>query len=162
MTKSSTFPPPNYTSLPNWITLLLVIMIVPPSWSFLATTTTHSLSGRNPLGMVEIPKGPAPLFIVTEDEDGNVVDAIPLSSSSPNGGEVTNTQLPPKDVPCPNCDLCDGSGRISGGIGAVLDWWPIKAYRPCPNFIERGGKYNRSGQGLDEIAFGRDSKFQKE
>jgi len=49
--------------------------------------------------------------------------------------------------------------RISGGIGAVLDWWPIKAYRPCPNFSERGGSYTRSGQGLDEIAFGRDSKF---
>jgi hypothetical protein len=62
-------------------------------------------------------------------------------------------------VTCPDCDLCDGSGRISGGIGAVLDWWPIKAYRPCPNFIERGGQYSRSGQGLDEIAFGRDSKY---
>lgn len=44
----------------------------------------------------------------------------------------------------------------------VLDWWPIKAYRPCPNFIERGGRYVRSGQGLDEIAFGRDSTFQSE
>ena len=51
--------------------------------------------------------------------------------------------------------------RISGGIGAVLDWWPIKAYRPCPNFIERGGMYSRSGQALDEIAFGRDSKFKQ-
>ena len=49
---------------------------------------------------------------------------------------------------------------ILGGIGTVLEWWPIKAYRPCPNFIERGGKYVRSGQGLDEIAFGRDSTFQ--
>ena len=49
---------------------------------------------------------------------------------------------------------------ILGGIGTVLEWWPIKAYRPCPNFIERGGKYERSGQGLDEIAFGRDSTFQ--
>ena len=28
---------------------------------------------------------------------------------------------------CPDCDLCDGSGRILGGIGTVLDWWPIKA-----------------------------------
>ena len=61
---------------------------------------------------------------------------------------------------CPDCDLCDGSGRILGGIGTVLDWWPIKAYRPCPNLIERGGRYDRAGQGLDEIAFGRDSTFQ--
>lgn len=49
--------------------------------------------------------------------------------------------------------------RIEGGIGLVLKWWPIKAYRPCPNFIENGGFYQRSGQGLDEIAFGRDSTF---
>eukprot|EP00566_Odontella_aurita_P022902 CAMPEP_0113546094 /NCGR_PEP_ID=MMETSP0015_2-20120614/11619_1 /TAXON_ID=2838 /ORGANISM="Odontella" /LENGTH=131 /DNA_ID=CAMNT_0000446519 /DNA_START=57 /DNA_END=452 /DNA_ORIENTATION=+ /assembly_acc=CAM_ASM_000160 len=62
-------------------------------------------------------------------------------------------------VKCPNCDLCDGSGRILGGIGVILDWWPIKAYRPCPNFIDSGGRYVRSGQGLDEIAFGRDSTF---
>lgn len=43
-----------------------------------------------------------------------------------------------------------------------MPWWPIKAYRPCPNFIDRGGVYQRSGQGLDEIAFGRDSTFQKD
>ena len=61
---------------------------------------------------------------------------------------------------CPDCDLCDGSGRILGGIGTVFEWWPIKAYRPCPNLIERGGRYDRAGQGLDEIAFGRDSTFQ--
>ena len=51
---------------------------------------------------------------------------------------------------------------ILGGIGVVLEWWPIKAYRPCPNFIEGGGTYVRSGQGLDEIAFGRDSTFQSD
>jgi hypothetical protein len=51
--------------------------------------------------------------------------------------------------------------RIAGGIGAVLPWIPIKAYRPCPNFINRGGFYERAGQGLDEIAFGRDSSFPK-
>ena len=45
--------------------------------------------------------------------------------------------------------------RIEGGLGAILGWWPIRAYRPCPNFVERGGFYQRSGQGLDEIAFGR-------
>ena len=49
--------------------------------------------------------------------------------------------------------------RIEGGIGVVLKFWPIKAYRPCPNFIANGGFYTRSGQGLDEIAFGRDSKY---
>ena len=90
------------------------------------------------------------------------------------------------------------TNSILGGIGTVLEWWPIKAYRPCPNFVERvseterfqqvcastwtfcvceyiaslvllnnlvllqGGRYVRSGQGLDEIAFGRDSTFQSD
>mmetsp|Transcript_11561 Transcript_11561/g.27567 ORF Transcript_11561/g.27567 Transcript_11561/m.27567 type:complete len:142 (-) Transcript_11561:135-560(-) len=71
-----------------------------------------------------------------------------------------STFLPPKPaVKCPDCDLCDGSGRIEGGIGTILKFWPIKAYRPCPQLIENGGMYTRSGQGLDEIAFGRDSKY---
>ena len=51
------------------------------------------------------------------------------------------------------------SHRIEGGIGTVLKFWPIKAYRPCPQLVENGGVYTRSGQGLDEIAFGRDSKY---
>lgn len=50
---------------------------------------------------------------------------------------------------------CDGSGRVTGGLGAVLPFWPIKAYRPCPDFVAVGGKYTRKGQSLDEIAFGR-------
>jgi hypothetical protein len=43
-----------------------------------------------------------------------------------------------------------------GGLGTFLTWWPIKAYRPCPNFINAGGRYERAGQGLEEIAFGRE------
>lgn len=71
------------------------------------------------------------------------------------------TAAPKPPVKCPNCDKCDGSGRILGGIAVLLPWWPIKAYRPCPNFIANGGFYERSGQGLDEIAFGRDSTYEK-
>lgn len=78
------------------------------------------------------------------------------------GSDQSEDETPKVAVKCPDCDLCDGSGRILGGIGVVLDWWPIKAYRPCPNFIENGGRYVRSGQGLDEIAFGRDSTFQSD
>ncbi|GAX26739.1 hypothetical protein FisN_2Hh312 [Fistulifera solaris] len=73
----------------------------------------------------------------------------------------TQAEKPSLPVKCPECNMCDGSGRILGGIAVVLPWWPIKAYRPCPNFIDRGGIYERSGQGLDEIAFGRDSTFNK-
>ena len=68
-----------------------------------------------------------------------------------------SSEAPP--VKCPDCDLCDGSGRILGGIPLILPWWPIKPYRPCPNFIKNGGTYTRAGQGLDEIAFGRDSTY---
>ena len=64
-------------------------------------------------------------------------------------------------VKCPDCDICDGSGRVAGGLGAVFDFFPIKAYKPCPRFIERGEIYSRAGQPLDEIAFGRDSTFKK-
>ncbi|MCO5599956.1 hypothetical protein L7F22_054063 [Adiantum nelumboides] len=51
---------------------------------------------------------------------------------------------------------CNGEGRIQCGIGALpgFDWWPIKAYRPCPAFIQSGGQYRRSGQSLNELAFG--------
>eukprot|EP00980_Cylindrotheca_fusiformis_P012726 scaffold3108_cov152-Cylindrotheca_fusiformis.AAC.17 len=79
----------------------------------------------------------------------------PTAPEAPNEREATA----PPPVKCPDCDLCDGSGRIVGGLGAVLPWLPVKAYRPCPNLVERGGSYSRSGQGLDEIAFGRDSTF---
>jgi hypothetical protein len=56
---------------------------------------------------------------------------------------------------CISCSICPRlhnliPGRLDsilGGIGTVLEWWPIKAYRPCPNFVDRGGKYVRSGQG---------------
>lgn len=95
------------------------------------------------------------------------VTPVPLSSSPDenaltNDGEATAAQdLPKAQVKCPNCDKCDGTGRILGGIAVLFPWWPIKAYRPCPNFIAKGGFYERSGQGLDEIAFGRDSTFEK-
>ncbi|RID66036.1 hypothetical protein BRARA_D01202 [Brassica rapa] len=51
--------------------------------------------------------------------------------------------------------------REGGGIATVpgFGWWPIKAYRPCPGFVEAGGRYRRIGQSMDEVDFGRgDSK----
>lgn len=68
--------------------------------------------------------------------------------------EEIEKAAPKQQVKCPDCDKCDGSGRIMGGIGQVLPWWPIKAYRPCPNFIDRGGQYQRAGQDVDEILWG--------
>ncbi|XP_020585253.1 uncharacterized protein LOC110027939 [Phalaenopsis equestris] len=55
---------------------------------------------------------------------------------------------------------CNGEGRIQGGIATIrgFDWWPIKAFRPCPGFVASGGSYKRYGQTLDEVAFGRDER----
>ncbi|CAB1117473.1 unnamed protein product [Ectocarpus sp. CCAP 1310/34] len=50
---------------------------------------------------------------------------------------------------------CDGTGRISGGVGALVPWLPIKAYRPCPSFTEAKYKYTRQGQSLNEVVFAR-------
>lgn len=90
------------------------------------------------------------------------VSSVLMSEDDSAADESASSEPPKEEVKCPNCDLCDGSGRILGGIGVILPWWPIKAYRPCPNFINAGGKYQRSGQGLDEIAFGRDSSFNQD
>uniref|UniRef100_A0A7N0R9P4 Uncharacterized protein n=1 Tax=Kalanchoe fedtschenkoi TaxID=63787 RepID=A0A7N0R9P4_KALFE len=52
---------------------------------------------------------------------------------------------------------CNGEGRIQGGIATVpgFGWWPIKAYRPCPGFVESGGRYKRFGQSMDDVVSGR-------
>jgi hypothetical protein len=98
-----------------------------------------------------------------ENQNSSVESTLPTLQSM----SLSSPAPPPapaaaeKPVPCPDCDLCDGSGRIAGGIGAILSWIPIKAYRPCPNFVARGGTYQRAGQGLDEIAFGRDVFFKQ-
>ena len=42
-------------------------------------------------------------------------DAAPLAEETEDEGKTTP---PPPDVKCPDCDLCDGSGRIAGGLGA--------------------------------------------
>jgi hypothetical protein len=87
----------------------------------------------------------------------NSLRTVHRMSETQEGTSDTMEDLnPPKpEVRCPNCEKCDGSGRILGGIPLILPWWPIKPYRPCPNFIANGGQYSRIGQPLDEIAFGR-------
>ena len=59
------------------------------------------------------------------------------------------------------CARCDGTGKIAGGLGAVLPFIPVAAYRPCPDFIEAGGVYKKRGQSLDQIAFGGDKSRQE-
>eukprot|EP00884_Botryococcus_braunii_P003861 jgi/Botrbrau1/13476/Bobra.0082s0073.1 len=81
-------------------------------------------------------------------------------------GQTTETPVEPTSgAVCQFCGVsqsevpggCDGQGRIAGGLGAVLgfDWWPIKAYRPCPAASKKGLRYRRKGQITDEMLFGR-------
>jgi len=75
-------------------------------------------------------------------------------------GATEPPEFPAKQFP--ECDFpgCDGNGRAIGGLGAIplFEWWPIKAYRPCPKCLEKGIRYSRSGQSLDEIVFKKNPK----
>ncbi len=138
--------------MPSTAILLLLTVLV----STISAFHSHSQSRTTGALVVQrlLPqKQRTPILFAADDGS----DDISAGSGEGNGEGATTTAKVKK---CPDCDLCDGSGRILGGIGTVLEWWPIKAYRPCPNLIERGGRYDRAGQGLDEIAFGRDSTFQ--
>lgn len=68
---------------------------------------------------------------------------------------------PAPPAPEPACDFpgCV-DGRVMGGLAAIelFEWWPIKAYRPCPKCASRGKQYARSGQTLDEIVFKKNPK----
>lgn len=102
-----------------------------------------------------------PTAAATSSEGGTTPAAAAATAVMKQQPPATAVALPPVAL-CPDCDLCDGSGRIAGGIGAVFAWIPIKAYRPCPNFVaKQGNVYIRAGQALDEIAFGRDPDFQQ-
>ena len=99
------------------------------------------------------------IYRLKSTENDNPPSSLPppqVASSSP-------PPPPPPQVACPDCDQCDGSGRIAGGLATIplFSFWPIKAYRPCPNFTKRGGIYLKSGQSLDEIAFGRQEGYIK-
>ncbi|KAH6822636.1 hypothetical protein C2S53_008077 [Perilla frutescens var. hirtella] len=88
-----------------------------------------------------------------EEERAEQSDDV-VSSSSPS--------LPPL-TGCKGCGReeiergCNGEGRIQGGIATVpgFGWWPIKAYRPCPAYLQSGGRYRRTGQSMDEVVSGR-------
>ena len=38
---------------------------------------------------------------------------------------------------------CEGEGRIAGGVGSIVKWFPIKAYRPCPAAVKGNFRYTR-------------------
>eukprot|EP01025_Chloroclados_australasicus_P029065 TRINITY_DN28901_c0_g1_i1.p2 TRINITY_DN28901_c0_g1~~TRINITY_DN28901_c0_g1_i1.p2 ORF type:complete len:130 (-),score=10.20 TRINITY_DN28901_c0_g1_i1:355-744(-) len=81
------------------------------------------------------------------------------------GQEQEESQIEPAVDVCPTCGVkaenipngCDRTGRIAGGLGAIagFEWWPIKAYRPCPELTKSGKSYSRKGQVTDEMLFGK-------
>mmetsp|Transcript_34274 Transcript_34274/g.97147 ORF Transcript_34274/g.97147 Transcript_34274/m.97147 type:complete len:140 (+) Transcript_34274:111-530(+) len=107
-----------------------------------------------------VPTGPPAFSRRTPRVSRAVQDGSQTSSTAE---EVTSEA--PQDV-CKTCGVklseapggCDGLGRQAGGVGAVIDWWPIKAYRPCPALTASGGKYKRKGQITDEMLFGKGKK----
>lgn len=111
------------------------------------------------LALVAVPRGVQSFAPSSHHQFCRCNNPLASTPTDENESSEVDESPPTPAVKCPNCDKCDGSGRIEGGIGTILTFWPIKAYRPCPNFIENGGFYSRAGQGLDEIAFGRDSKY---
>ncbi|CAM8876392.1 unnamed protein product [Rhodiola kirilowii] len=93
------------------------------------------------------------------------------SSSSSGTDEVTDSPAQERSFPPGSCEGCgklekergcNGEGRIQGGIATVpgFGWWPIKAYRPCPGFVESGGRYKRFGQSMDDVVSGRGRRQQ--
>lgn len=53
---------------------------------------------------------------------------------------------------------CDQEGHRAGGMGAFFEWWPIKAWGPCPKASAAGLPYTRKGQPTDEMLFGKQDK----
>ena len=49
-------------------------------------------------------------------------------------------------------------GHKAGGVGAVFEWWPVKAWGPCEKATAAGLAYTRKGQGTDEMLFGSGDK----
>jgi len=52
-------------------------------------------------------------------------------SDGADANEAVDKGATEPPILCSNCDLCDGSGRIAGGLAAIplFSFWPIKAYR---------------------------------
>ncbi|MCO5567743.1 hypothetical protein L7F22_021437 [Adiantum nelumboides] len=95
----------------------------------------------------------------TTEGSSSSSNSSPLAASEKKESTAVPSSTPVGCKACGRTELesgCNGEGRIQGGIGALpgFDWWPIKAYRPCPAFIQSGGRYRRSGQSLNELAFG--------
>ena len=80
-----------------------------------------------------------------------------------------NNGLPPKGTSPAECPFhpscgCDGTGKMQGGIATYpyFGWWPIKVFRPCPEYVRGGYIYKREGQTMDQVLFSEPSNKMQE
>lgn len=83
--------------------------------------------------------------------------------------EGKDNSLPPKGTSPKECPFhpscgCDGTGKMQGGIATYpgFGWWPIKVFRPCPEYIKGGYIYKREGQTMDQVLFSEPSNKMQE
>lgn len=82
--------------------------------------------------------------------------AAPEAPEAPSADKCAKCGVMRSDVPFG----CDMDGHKVGGLG-IFEWWPIKAWGPCPKAAEAGIPYTRKGQGLDEVLFGNSQNSEK-
>tara|TARA_A100001035_G_scaffold195849_1_gene156765 strand:+ start:388 stop:735 length:348 start_codon:yes stop_codon:yes gene_type:complete len=53
---------------------------------------------------------------------------------------------------------------MQGGIATYpyFGWWPIKVFRPCPEYVRGGYIYKREGQTMDQVLFSEPSSKMQE
>lgn len=127
-----------------------------PAWHRLLLTATGLPSTIFDMAFVH----PAPVSRLSKTSSTRQTPLMCQVKTKPSDEASSGQETRPEN--CPGCGRaggpvagCNGEGRIIGGLGAVVSWWPIKAYRPCPDYLNTKKKYQRAGQSLDEIAFGR-------
>ncbi|KAB1215448.1 hypothetical protein CJ030_MR4G010541 [Morella rubra] len=134
---------PHYISSSTWLHAPTTSVRYPskltiPFCSSSSSSTTTSVAGEGP------PPPPPDALPVQSQSARDDTDKLPLRGCQACGREEIERG-------------CNGEGRIQGGIATIpgFGWWPIKAYRPCPRFLESGGRYRRQGQSMDEVVSGR-------
>ncbi|XP_057810030.1 uncharacterized protein LOC131024535 isoform X2 [Salvia miltiorrhiza] len=129
----------------------------PPSHKFFPSSR-HFLKITAPLALVSTAITPPSV----SSPETSVVAQQEEEEEAEQSDDSSSASLPPL-TGCKGCGReeiergCNGEGRIQGGIATVpgFGWWPIKAYRPCPAYLQSGGRYRRSGQSMDEVVSGR-------
>ncbi|KAG0553747.1 hypothetical protein KC19_12G036000 [Ceratodon purpureus] len=136
-----------------------------------STTTARvtPLGSRRSTVLRLVRSGASPTGSVAEEEAAVTSSGTEQGSPGDDGASEVSTSQPARSFSPTACQACgkeekvggcNGEGRILGGLSSVpgFGWFPIKAYRPCPAFVDAGGRYKRQGQSLEEVAFGRMGK----